>query len=178
MPFTHYTVVTLQSLAALVNSRRPESLATMADLDEYCLRWKWSGSRTRQPAELEQVRSVRDRMAGFWNADEEGVVVLLNALLAEATALPQLVKHDEFDWHIHATTADEPLSVRMTVDFAMAMVDVVMAGELDRLSRCAADDCDDVVIDLSKNRSRKFCDSGCGNRTNVAAYRARRRASG
>jgi predicted RNA-binding Zn ribbon-like protein len=31
-----------------------------------------------------------------------------------------------------------------------------------------------VLVDLSKNRSRRFCDSGCGNRTNVAAYRARR----
>ena len=43
---------------------------------------------------------------------------------------------------------------------------------------CAAPDCDFVVIDLSRNRSRRFCDSGCGNRANVAAYRARRRATG
>jgi predicted RNA-binding Zn ribbon-like protein len=35
-----------------------------------------------------------------------------------------------------------------------------------------------VVLDLSRNRSRKFCDSGCGNRSNVAAYRARRKQAG
>ena len=34
----------------------------------------------------------------------------------------------------------------------------------------------DVIVDLSKNRSRRFCESGCGNRANVAAYRARVRA--
>jgi predicted RNA-binding Zn ribbon-like protein len=30
-----------------------------------------------------------------------------------------------------------------------------------------------VVIDLSKNRSKRFCDGGCGNRAAVEAYRAR-----
>ena len=63
----------------------------------------------------------------------------------------------------------------MVVEYAMSMMDVVRAGDLDRLSYCAADDCDQVVLDLSRNRSRKFCDSGCGNRSNVAAYRARRK---
>ena len=32
-----------------------------------------------------------------------------------------------------------------------------------------------LLIDLSRNHSRRFCDDGCGNRANVAAYRARRR---
>ncbi|MEO6955771.1 MAG: CGNR zinc finger domain-containing protein [Antricoccus sp.] len=30
-------------------------------------------------------------------------------------------------------------------------------------------------MDLSRNRSKRFCEGGCGNRTNVAAYRARAR---
>jgi predicted RNA-binding Zn ribbon-like protein len=64
----------------------------------------------------------------------------------------------------------------MAVEAAMALVDVVRSGELERLRVCDADDCDDVVIDLSRNRSRRYCDSGCGNRTNVAAYRARKAA--
>ena len=37
-------------------------------------------------------------------------------------------------------------------------------------------DCDALIIDLSKNRSRKFCDGTCGTRANVAAYRARKAA--
>jgi predicted RNA-binding Zn ribbon-like protein len=55
----------------------------------------------------------------------------------------------------------------------MAFADVIRSGQLDRLRACAASDCGDVLVDLSKNRSRRFCDSGCGNRMNVAAYRAR-----
>ena len=62
----------------------------------------------------------------------------------------------------------------MAVEAAMAMTDVIRMGELDRLRVCAADDCHNVVVDLSKNRSRRYCDAGCGNRANVAAYRARR----
>lgn len=176
MQFTHDARLSLQALAALVNSRQPDTLTTVADLDELCRRWQWSGSRTHDRAELDGVRAVRDRLAGFWGADEASVVALLNDLLREGNALPQLIRHDDFDWHIHATDLDAPLHVRMTVEYAMSMIDVVRAGDLDRLRYCAASDCDDVVIDLSRNRSRLFCDSGCGNRVNVAAYRARRRA--
>ena len=33
------------------------------------------------------------------------------------------------------------------------------------------------VVDLSKNRSKRFCEAGCGNRAAVTAYRARRAAA-
>ncbi len=60
----------------------------------------------------------------------------------------------------------------------MAMIDVIRMGEMDRLRVCAGADCQRVIVDLSKNRSRRFCDSGCGNRANVAAFRARRQVPG
>src|SRR6478752_6012495 len=50
------------------------------------------------------------------------------------------------------------------------------AGELARLRVCEAADCDDVVVDLSRNRSRRFCEGGCAARAHTAAYRARRAA--
>jgi predicted RNA-binding Zn ribbon-like protein len=101
----------------------------------------------------------------------------VNELLREGAALPYLIKHDEWDYHLHATSPEQPLADRMMVEAAMAFVDVIRTDELERLSVCAADDCDCVLVDLSKNRSRRFCDRGCGNRANVAAYRARKRAS-
>ena len=57
----------------------------------------------------------------------------------------------------------------------MAMVDVIRADELSRLSVCSDDTCQGVVLDLSRNRSRRFCSTACGNRNAVAAYRARQR---
>ena len=48
-------------------------------------------------------------------------------------------------------------------------------GEFDRLRVCAASDCEDVYVDVSKNGSRRFCSTRCSNRTNTAAYRERAR---
>jgi predicted RNA-binding Zn ribbon-like protein len=108
--------------------------------------------------------------------DEPALVAALNAVLVQAQAVPQLVDHDGWGWHLHASPASAPLATRMAVEAAMAFVDLVRVGELDRLGICAAPDCDDVVVDLSKNRSRRYCEGTCGNRAAVAAYRERRRA--
>ena len=35
------------------------------------------------------------------------------------------------------------------------------------------EDCDGIVLDLSRNRSRRYCSTLCSNRNAVAAYRAR-----
>jgi predicted RNA-binding Zn ribbon-like protein len=64
----------------------------------------------------------------------------------------------------------------MAVEAAMAFADVIRSQELQRLRLCAAVDCSNVHIDLSKNRSRRFCSTSCANRTNVAAYRTRHAA--
>jgi predicted RNA-binding Zn ribbon-like protein len=96
-------------------------------------------------------------------------------MLAEAQALPQLLRHDGLDWHIHAVSRDAPLDRRIVVETAMAMIDVIRSDELSRLSVCADDDCGGLVLDLSRNRSRRFCSTRCSNRNAAAAYRARNR---
>ena len=151
---------------------------TPDELDAFYGSWQWTGSRARGEAAGSRscARSARcGRDSGeLWFLDEDGAVEAVNALLRDGHALPQLVKHDAWDYHLHATSREAPLATRMAVEAAMALVDVIRAGELDRLRVCAAADCDDVIVDLSKNRSRRFCDGGCGNRANVAAYRARK----
>ena len=92
-------------------------------------------------------------------------------------AAPWLTRHPEMpQWHLHLASPGDPLAARMGAEMAMALADLIRAGELRRLKTCAAPDCDAVLIDLSRNRSRMFCDTGnCGNRQHVAAYRERRR---
>ena len=175
MLFAHDTETALVAAAALVNTATDgDSLRTVDDLDRFVERYEWTGSRTRDDAELQAVRALRPRLREIWLGDTAAVVEGVNALLAEHHALPQLVRHDGWDWHLHATSPEAPLATRMAVEAAMALVDVVRSGETGRLGVCAADDCDDVVIDLSKNRSRRYCEKGCANRVHVAAYRARR----
>lgn len=182
MLFTHDTEVALQAVVDLVNTLPGsvpgdgdvDRLTTPDELDDFVVAHRWTGSRTHDAAELRAVRRLRPRLRELWFLEEADAVAEVNALLAEAGALPQLVRHDEWSWHLHATPPEAPLATRMAVEAAMALVDVIRAEQLVRLRTCGADDCDDVLVDLSKNRSRRFCDGGCGNRANVAAYRARR----
>ena len=175
--FAHDTEIALNAAAALVNTQGLEEdrLTEVRELDEFVREWGWTGSRRNNRAELEEVRALRPRLRKLWELDEDGVVALVNEFLSEARALPQLVRHDDWDYHLHATPPHAPLADRMAVEAAMAFVDVVRQGELDRLRVCEANDCEDVHVDLSKNRSRRYCSNACGNRMNVAAFRARSR---
>jgi len=175
MLFAHDTEVALQAAAALVNTDDPdgEQLPDLAALDEFVRAWGWSGDRQHDQAELESIRELRPRLRELWSGTPDEVVAALNRMLAEAHAVPQLVKHDGWDYHLHATPPDAPLADRMAVEAAMAFADVIRSGQLDRLRACAAENCDNVHVDLSKNRSRRFCSVSCANRTNVAAYRTR-----
>jgi predicted RNA-binding Zn ribbon-like protein len=173
--FAHDTEIALAAAAALVNTAHgADDLTTVDDLDAFVAAWGWTGSHRRTAAELGEVRDLRPRLEALWYADEERVVALVNELLRDFRALPQLLKHDEWDYHIHATPPDAPLAARMGVEAAMAMVDVIRMKELHRLRVCAAGDCNDVLVDLSKNRSRQYCTVRCSNRVNMAAFRARR----
>jgi predicted RNA-binding Zn ribbon-like protein len=179
MLFAHDTEVALRAAAALVNTAATlpndtDELTTREELDAFVAAWGWTGSRTHDDEELAEVRALRPRLRQVWTSGAEEAVGLVNALLADAHALPQLVRHDEWSWHLHATPPEAPLATRMAVEAAMALVDVIRSDELERLRLCAGEDCVDVVVDLSKNRSKRYCDAGCGNRANVAAYRARK----
>jgi predicted RNA-binding Zn ribbon-like protein len=179
MVFAHDTEAALTSVAALVNTAgEEEGLPDLAALDAFLAAHGWTGRRDRTGAELRAVQELRPRLRAIWYEDEDGVVATVNRLLRESRALPQLVRHDGWPYHLHATPRDAPLSTRMAVEAAMAFVDVVRSGELSRLRICDHPDCDDVLVDLSRNRSKRFCDAGCGNRAAVSAYRARRAAAG
>lgn len=178
MPFAHDTAVSLQTAAALANSAlEPDTLGTVGDLDAFYAEWEYTGRRDRTAAELEEVRALRPRLRALLLADRDEAVEMVNEMLRDGRALPQLVRHDTWDWHLHAVDPDAPLATRICVETAMAMIDVIRADEMGRLGLCADDDCDGVVVDLSRNRSKRFCSVACGNRNAVAAYRARQSAS-
>ena len=178
--FAHDTEVALVAAAALVNTAEGgvERMPDLAALDEFYRAYNWTGGREHTDAELRSVQQLRPRLRRVWEAGEDEVVEIVNALLREANALPQLVRHDGWPYHLHATPSDAPLATRMAVEAAMAFVDVVRDGQLDRLRICELPDCDNVVVDLTRNRSKRFCEAGCGNRAAVNAYRARKAALG
>ena len=177
MVFAHDTVASLRAAVDLVNSaEEPDTLTTVAALDAWYAEHAYSGRRDGDEAELTALRALRPVLRELLTADRDRAAALVNEMLAEAAALPQLERHDGLDWHIHAVPRDAPLDRRVVVETAMAMVDVIRTDELSRLSVCDDDGCDGLVLDLSRNRSRRFCSTTCANRNAVAAYRARSRA--
>ena len=180
MTFTHDTQIALNAAAALVNTdpgsgSGEDPLITLAGLQTFLDDVGWRSGRSRDEAELHAVRALRPQLRELWLLGELALVERVNEILLRFRALPQVVEHDDLGWHIHAVPRDAPLATQMVVEAAMAMTDVLRAGELDRLKTCAAADCDAVVVDLSRNRSKRFCEGGCGNRENVRAYRDRLR---
>lgn len=178
MIFAHDTEVALRSTMNLINTgaNGAELLPDDERLTAFLAREEFYGSRTHDDAELASVRRLRDVLRALWTSPEDAAAEEVNRILREAQALPQLMKHDGLDWHLHATTHAAPLADRIGTETAMAILDVIRSKELSRLALCAAEDCDAAVLDLSRNRSKRFCDTGnCANRTHVAAYRARQR---
>ncbi|MDY6995694.1 MAG: CGNR zinc finger domain-containing protein [Actinomycetota bacterium] len=180
MLFNHDTDLTLRAVSVLINTNRVdgERLGDLDALDEYLDTFGWTGRRDHDAAELAAVQHLRDRLGRIWDhADDEARAVgQVNALLSDTRAAPWLTRHPEMpEWHLHLASIHDPLWQRMGAEMAMALADVIRSGELRRLKVCAAPDCAAVLVDLSRNRSGKFCDTGnCGNRQHVAAYRERR----
>ena len=156
-------------------ARTPDTLTTIGQLDAWYAEHGFTGRRDGDEAELAALRALRPVLRELLTVDRDRAAELVNAMLADADALPQLERHDGLDWHIHAVPRDAPLDRRVVVESAMAMVDVIRADELSRLSVCADGRCGGLVLDLSRNRSRRFCSTVCANRSAVAAYRARAR---
>ena len=174
MVFSHDTELSLLAAVALVNSaEEPDTLTSTGQLADFFVEHDYTGRLDGDEAELDAARALRPELRSLLTSSRDDAVEIVNRMLEDASALPQLVRHGITDWHLHAVEDDRPFPTRILVETAMAMIDVIRADEISRFGICADDDCEGLVLDLSRNRSRRFCSTACGNRAAVAAYRAR-----
>ena len=131
--------------------------------------------------------------AGRATADDLELALRLRAALRRALEL----NHDGEPGHVHGLDAvlqELPVALAWTngqvtlrpaatgVRGALARIglaahDAATAGIWWRLKICAWDECEWAYYDHSKNRSRSYCEYGCGNKLKTRAYRARQRAA-
>lgn len=180
----HDSLLALEAAVALVNTDDREAgvdgltttEAVAAFLDDHDI----SGERAGNENELRAVRRLRARVRRMFEAADQGdrdrVVDDLNQMLGETSALPRLVEHDGHPLHMHFTPSDAPVHHRLGAEMAVALARVVCDSGLDRLRICGSPGCEDVLVDLSRNRSRRYCSTQCANRQHVAAYRDRARS--
>jgi predicted RNA-binding Zn ribbon-like protein len=110
-------------------------------------------------------------------APDAAALEILNAALARALPHARIVSTDDgFAW---AWRHEEGALDRMLWPVARSAAELLTGGELDRVRECANDACGWLFLDLSRNRSRRWCDMrDCGNRVKARRYYQRRRAAG
>ena len=117
-----------------------------------------------------QLRRVFTAVAA---GDTDAAAQLVNAMLAETGARPQLDSHDGEPWHLHFHGAADSLVMGWAAGCATGLA-VVLGSDLHgRLGVCAAPRCDRVYVDTSRNGTRRFCSTSCQSRVKAAAFRAR-----
>lgn len=181
MNFDSYTDCGVVLAVNLVNSEGHndrDELGDVGALQRFLEQHELSAPGRLTATVLEGVKALRPRLREIFEApDDVAAARQINDLLVETGALPQLSNHDGEPWHLHFTPLGAPLATRLAAEAAMGLAGVMRADGFERFGICAADDCFDVFVDTSRNRSRRFCTAElCGNRASVAAHRARRRA--
>ncbi|MDT0158092.1 CGNR zinc finger domain-containing protein [Microbacterium sp. ARD32] len=174
MIFTNDTEEALRTAVALVNSAEdPDTLVSRDDYETFLAENPYTGRIDRDEVELHSIRALRPRLRTMLLAPRDEMVSHVNAALADVTLTPRLARHDTMDWHLHAVADDHPLAERVLIETTMALIDVIRADEGSRLAVCDDAECQAIALDLSRNRSKRYCSTTCANRNAVAAYRAR-----
>lgn len=179
MNFTHYSEDAAQLGADLVNTLgRPSGNEYLPDaraLRDFLVSHEMQVPPRIGDRDVEEVHRWRDRLTRVWEVEgEDAKAEVLNDILDEVRALPQLTDHDG-TWHMHYVCADAPVSHKVAAAAAMGLAIVLTEYGIDRFGMCAADDCADVFVDTSRNKSRRYCADTCSTRMNVAAYRKRKK---
>lgn len=183
MTFSHDVEHSLEVVVDLVNTdpvaTGGEGLPDVGSLRSFIDAYQISDLPTITETDLRAVRALRPRLRAVFHADGTAEAAdLVNGLLEGARVCPRLTNHDGYDWHTHYFAPGAAPAEHLLIDAGMALTFVVVAGEQERLQVCSAPDCERVLVDLSRNRSKRYCDSRtCGNRLHVAAYRERQRAA-
>ena len=177
MDFDHYTDPGVGVAVNLANSlgwpSGTEHLKTPDDVRALLDAQGLEGYGPVTDADLDPLRALRAPLRAIFEADGAGdAASRINELLARSGAAPQMTDHDGH-WHLHFAADDSPLADRVAAVAAMGLASVMVRWGWERFGVCNADDCADVFVDTSRNRSRRYCDPSCSTRVNVAAFRAR-----
>lgn len=141
-------------------------------------------------------RELRPVFQASNDRDEQSVVDQLNALLAKHPVTPYIAGHGSDthgsdthgrdtngrdtnggNWHMHVADRSSSVAELLVAESLMGLSTLVCDLGATRLGVCDASPCTNVFVDTSPNQSRRYCSDRCSSRANVAAYRARQKAT-
>jgi predicted RNA-binding Zn ribbon-like protein len=149
----------------------PERLRDTDNLRRLCVRHGFQSEAERATErDLEAARDLRGRLrAAFEVEDETTAVGVLNEILRESDAKPQLAREGGA-WRLR--WMGEPLDV-LASTAATSLLEAIRDDGWQRFGTCAGAPCCCVFVDRSRNRSRRYCSSLCADRVAQAAHRRR-----
>lgn len=154
---------------------QPEHLLKPADLKHF-LAMRGIQAETVTLDDLEQARALREHLRAVWTAETvEDALRDLNPLLAGVDVGVQVVQEGD---GLHMEYAFQPqigLVTRLGAACALGITALLQTYGIERLRACASSPCQDVYVDISRNKSRRFCSDRCANRYNIAAFRDRQK---
>lgn|SRR5581483_1277858 len=128
---------------------------------------------------LRHARDFREALHDVFAARLHGKAVSSRSLDAINADISRAMAHAElrrtgsgyaWTWNLGEPALDAPLWIA-----ARAAAELLTSPRIERLRECASDRCGWFFLDLSKNRSRRWCDmKGCGNRAKLRRYRSAR----
>ncbi len=129
--------------------------------------------------DLGTLKLVRSQLALVFSLTVQGdglaAAERLNALLMIHPVHPVLVTHDGEPLHLHLSESGS-VADRYAAMSVISLALLLSQLGADRFGICAIASCDQVYIDGSRNKSRRYCDDHSAARSNVTAIQARQRA--
>lgn len=168
-----------EGAASLVNTDLPDGDALRVLVEESG-RGEWLSHQCtdRDATVLRQFqRQLRAIFSSAAAEDTVEVIDGLNELMEAHPISPRISAHDPDDLHLHVANRSDTVATLLIGESLLGLATLICDLGPERLGVCAAAKCDNVYVDTSPNRSRRYCSDRCSSRANVAAYRARQKAA-
>ncbi|KAB2860896.1 MAG: CGNR zinc finger domain-containing protein [Anaerolineae bacterium] len=182
---SHYSEQLIQFVVDFANTYdpfldEPEFLRTPADLQKFLEQRHIEMSEPLTEMEFLKIRRLRDRLRDIFlrleTSEPSEIVGAINGLLgATPVNLQASISEGELIEIKYEIPTNVVLVERLAVEVGLGLTLALQQYGPERLKVCAAAPCQEVFIDVSKNKSRRFCGERCANRYNVAHFRERQR---
>ena len=152
-----------------------DELTTASDLTRYLVRERLlDGSTRATTADLDLARRLRAGLRGALEQNHDGTIEPVSGL---ASALHDLSIGLDWSGSGPVLRVTAPGVRGALARIGLAVQQAASDGIWWRLKICSSEECAWAYYDHSKNRSRSWCEYGCGNKIKTRAYRARQRAA-
>ncbi|MFP3462207.1 CGNR zinc finger domain-containing protein [Arthrobacter globiformis] len=168
-PYGEYAVLLAQSLA---NDWPSDRAGIVARTREHGMTMPFP----ERPGDHARCRDVLDQWLTVVDADTaDERAHLLNQQMAAVAAYPRLTDHNREGWHLHYRDTDDDLPLVLHSVFAVGTALHLTTRGINRLGHCASNPCLNVIVDISRNGTQRYCSPRCASRDAVRRHRTRSR---